>query len=32
LFAAAGCKFDFGRATIGPCVRNVREELAKLDA
>jgi oligoendopeptidase F len=31
LFAAAGCKFDFSCSTIAPCVRNVREELAKLN-
>jgi oligoendopeptidase F len=31
LFAAAGCRFDFSRATIAPLVKLVREELAKLD-
>jgi oligoendopeptidase F len=31
LFAAAGCKFDFGRGTIGPLMQDVRSELAKQD-
>ena len=32
LFAAAGCKFEFSRATMAPLVNLVREELAKLEA
>jgi oligoendopeptidase F len=30
LFAAAGCKFEFSRATIAPLIGLVREELATL--
>ncbi len=30
LFAAAGAKFDFGPATIGPLMRAIGDELAKL--
>ena len=32
LFAAAGCKFEFSRATIAPLVKLVREELGKLES
>jgi oligoendopeptidase F len=32
LFAAAGCKFEFSRATMAPLVRLVQEELAVLEA
>ena len=32
LFAAAGCKFEFSRATMAPLVNLVREELVKLEA
>ena len=32
LFAAAGCKFEFSRRTMGPLVKLVREELARLPA
>jgi oligoendopeptidase F len=31
LFAAAGCTFDFSRATVQPLVNLVRDELAKLN-
>ena len=30
LFAAAGCRFDFGRPTIAPLVEMVRRELTTL--
>jgi oligoendopeptidase F len=32
LFAAAGCKFEFSRATIAPLVALVRREIANLPA
>ncbi|MBI3876948.1 MAG: M3 family oligoendopeptidase [Verrucomicrobia bacterium] len=31
LFTAAGCRFDFSRATVQPLVKLVRDELAKLN-